>query len=245
MTKQITLEQIKNCEEIKALIAAANDNLAHKGYTEHGLRHTGFVSCTTANMLEELGYDKRMVELGAMAGWMHDIGNAVNRYNHGPTGAAIVFAVLQKLDMSIHEIITIIGAIGNHEEQTGIPVNPVSAAMIIADKSDAHKTRVRKYSKRLGSGDIHDRVNLSIKDNRVTVDAKNKIIRLCISMDETSAPMEYLQIYMSRMVMCESAATFLGCLFELVINGVVINHHKPAPKNVDALVKGKEVSEEI
>ena len=245
MLPPITLSQIKSCAEIKALIKAANDNLAHKGYTDHGVRHTGFVSCTSANMLKALGYDERTVELGAMAGWMHDIGNAVNRYNHGPTGAAIVFAVLQKLGMDINEIITIIGAIGNHEEQTGIPVNPVSAAVIIADKSDAHRTRVRKDSKRLASADIHDRVNLSIKDNRVSVDLDSKVIRLCIAMDETSAPMEYLQIYMSRMVMCEKAATFLGCLFELVINGVVINHHKPAPKNAGAAVKGKEVSGDI
>lgn len=243
--KPITLESIKANRDFKLLINASNDNLGHKGYTEHGLRHTNFTSKTSANILAALGYDERTIELAAIAGWLHDVGNAVNRYNHGPTGAALVFALLVKLGMDMEEIIAIIGAIGNHEEQTGIPVGPVSAAVIIADKSDTHRTRVRAGVVRNNrSDDIHDRVNLSVLGNSVRVDKKNKIIRLCINMNETSAPMEYLQIYMSRMVMCEKAAAFLGCVFELVINGVVINHHKPAPKNIAVLACEKEVSEE-
>ncbi|MCL2796432.1 MAG: HD domain-containing protein [Firmicutes bacterium] len=240
--KPVTLEQVKANPEFRALIEAANKNLEVMGYTEHGLRHVGFASKTTSNILRELGFDARTVELGAIAGFIHDIGNSVNRKNHGQTGAVLAYAILRRMKMRAEEIATVIGAIGNHEEETGIPVNPVSAALIIADKSDAHRSRVRK--KNLSIADVHSRVNISIKRNYITVDHEKKVIRLFIYMDTAmSAPMEYLQIYLSRMVLCEQAAGFLQCSFELIINKVVINRRGPIPTG-NLLEKGeKNVSE--
>lgn len=241
MNKTVTLAMVKSNPNFSALIKAANDNLEIMGYTEHGLRHVGYVSRTTANILRELGLDDRTVELGAIAGWIHDIGNVVNRNNHGLSGATLAFDLLLKMNMPMEEIAVIVAAIGNHEEQTGLPVNAVSAALILADKSDAHRSRVRK--KHADPGDIHDRVNLSIKKNYLAVDNEKKAIRLVIFMDDTSATMEYLQIYFTRMVLCEKAAEFLGYKFELVINNAIINRQRATitrkiPKSE------KEVSEE-
>ena len=238
----VTLEDVKNNEEFKTLIAEANNNLEVMGYTEHGLRHVGYVSKTTANILRELGYDKRTVELGAIAGWIHDIGNVINRKNHGHLGALLAFDILSRMKMDAMDIATIIGAIGNHEEETGLPVSAVSAALIIADKSDAHRSRVRK--KNFDISDIHDRVNLAIKKNYIAIDTEKKKIRLVIFMGATSATMEYLQIYLSRVVLCEKAASFLGCTFELVINNSVINRQKPISTKVRLNENEKEVSED-
>lgn len=240
--EKITLEKIKADENIRALIDGANNNLKEMGYTEHGLRHVGYVSRTTANILRELGYDDRTVELGAITGWMHDIGNAVNRKNHGLSGAALAFQLLDNMGMDMREISTVIGAIGNHEEETGVPVSAVGAALIIADKSDAHRSRVRKDS--YDSTDIHDRVNMSIKKNSLIVDKQKHVIRLVISMDQTSALMEYLQIYLSRIVLSEKAAAFLGCSFELVINGATINRKAGAIKKLTLKSSEREVSED-
>lgn len=238
---KVTLEAVKNNKEFRALIESANLNLEVMGYTEHGLRHVGYVSKTTANILRELGYEARTVELGAIAGWIHDIGNAVNRKHHGLTGSMLAFDTLTRMKMDIDEICRIIGAIGNHEEETGIPVNEISAALIIADKSDAHRSRVHK--KNFDVSDIHDRVNLAIKKNYIAIDKVKKLIRLVIFMDTTSATMEYLQIYLTRIVLCEKAAAYLGCTFELVINGAIINRQKPVKPRLE-LNKGEtEVSE--
>lgn len=240
--KRITLEQVKADKSIHALIEAANHNLEVMGYTEHGLRHVGYVSRTTANVLRELGYDERTVELGAIAGWLHDVGNAINRKHHGLTGATLAFQLLVGLGMDMTEIGVITGAIGNHEEETGLPVSPVSAALIIADKSDAHRSRVNR--KNHDPKDIHDRVNLSIKKNSLIVDGKQRKIRLVIYMDESSALMEYLQIYLTRMVLSEKAASFLGCSFELVINGALINRHELPVRPVKLSAGEKEVGED-
>ena len=212
------------------------------GYTEHGLRHVGYVSRTTSNILRELGYDERTIELGAIAGWMHDIGNAVNRKNHGPMGATLAFDLLHKKKMAMSEIGIIIGAIGNHEEETGLPVSPVSAALILADKSDAHRSRVRK--KDYDVADLHDRVNFAIKKNMLVIDEVKRVIRLIIYMDATCAPMDYLKIYMSRMELSEKAADFLGCTFELIINGLVINRHTRSTSAVVLRDSEKQVSSE-
>lgn len=240
--KRITLEDVKSDADIRALIEATNHNLEVMGYTEHGLRHVGYVSRTTANILRELGYDERTVELGAITGWIHDIGNAINRKNHGLTGAGLAFGLLKNSGMDMTEIATVMGAIGNHEEETGIPVSPVSAALIVADKSDAHRSRVRRD--RYDLKDIHDRVNMSIKKNSLVVDAKHRVIRLVICMDETSALMEYLQIYLSRMILSEKAAEYLGCSFELVINGALINRQTEKPTPVVLTGDEREVSAE-
>ncbi len=243
MKEKITLEKIKNDQNFRALIDTANGNLEQMGYTEHGLRHVGYVSKTTANILSTLGYDERTVELGAITGWIHDIGNAVNRQNHGITGSILAFDLLNKMGMDMREIGVVVGAIGNHEEQNGYPISPVSAALIIADKSDAHRSRVRK--KNFNIGDIHDRVNMSITKNYLAIDKDKKTIRLVLFMDnKVSSFMEYLEIYLSRMVLSEKAATFLGYNFELVINNTIINNRKNVM--IAPYEKGneKEVSED-
>ncbi len=240
--EKITLDKIKNDRDFRVLIDSANNNLEKMGYTEHGLRHVGYVSRTTANILRELGYDERTVELGAITGWIHDIGNAINRKHHGLSGSTLAFQLLNRMHMDMREIALIIGAIGNHEEETGIPVSEISAALIIADKSDAHRSRVRKNS--FDYTDIHDRVNMSIKKNSLVIDKEKHVIRLVISMDETSALMEYLQIYLSRMILSEKAAAYLGCSFELVINGALINRQDGTAKKITLKSGEREVSEE-
>lgn len=237
----ITLENVRSNRSIRALIKSANDCLEVRGYTEHGLRHVGFVSATTANILSELSFDQRTIELGAIAGWLHDIGNAINRKNHGLTGATLAFSILKDMRMDIEEISLIISAIGNHEEEYGIPINAIGAALILADKADAHRTRVRR--KNFDPLDIHDRVNNSIKKNFVVIDKDAKVLRLVLFMDESSSLMEYFEIYLSRMTLCEKAADFLGCVFELVINNVVINNHNNIPKILKLSKGEKKVSE--
>ncbi len=243
MEVTVTLNDVKQNEEFKQLIESSNANLKVLGYTEHGLRHVGYVSKTTANILSTLGFDERTIELGAVAGWIHDIGNAINRKDHGLTGSLMAYDILIRMGMRPAEVTQIIAAIGNHEEETGTPVNAISAALILADKSDAHRSRVRRET--ADRKDIHDRVNLSIKKNYLAIDKAKKIIRLVIQMDNTSATMEYMQIYLSRMVLSEKAAAYLGCWFELVINGNVINRRKPVPAaNVHPKAGETEVSEE-
>ena len=239
--KKITLDDIKNNKEFSALIERANINLENMGYTEHGIRHVGYVSKTTANILRETGCDERTIELGAIAGWIHDIGNAVNRLNHGLTGAVMSMSLLESMGMDMDEISAIMAAIGNHEEQSGVPVNDIGAALILADKSDTHRSRVRR--KNFNLNDIHDRVNLSIKKNYLAVNNVDKTIRLVIIMNpEMSSIMDYFEIYLSRMILCEKAAQFLGYEFELVINGRVINNQQA--RIGAAATKDTPVSEE-
>lgn len=222
--RAVTLNDVKKDEKLSVLIHSANQMLEAIGYTEHGPRHVGFVSVTARAILERLSYPERMCELAAIAGWVHDVGNTVNRTNHGITGGAMLFPLLQELGMPIEEVMIIVGAVGNHEEQNGKVVSAVSAALIIADKSDAHRTRVRRSV--YNPDDIHDRVNYAIGENAVEVDAQKRVIRFALTMDETSSVMDFMQIYLSRMQMCEDAANFLGCRFELVVNGVNINRVK-------------------
>lgn len=240
--KKITLEDVKNNPEFSALINRANYNLEKMGYTEHGIRHVGYVSKTTSNILKETGCDDHIVELGAIAGWIHDIGNSINRLNHGLTGAVMSMSLLEKMGMPMEDISLIIAAIGNHEEQSGLPVNEISAALILADKSDTHRSRVRRRNSNLN--DIHDRVNLSIKKNFLAVNNDSRTIRLVIIMNaEMSSIMDYFEIYLSRMILCEKAAKFLGYKFELVINGAVINNQDARIGTVDDN-NGKSVSED-
>ncbi len=219
----VSLDDIKKNEKIKVLINTANDVLAQMGYTEHGRRHVGYVSKTASDLLYHLNFPPRTVELSAIAGWVHDVGNAINRKHHGMNGAALLYPLLNEMDMPMEEIATILSAVGNHEAETGVPVSAISAALIIADKSDAHRTRVRKG--RFDPYDIHDRVNYSIKKNWLDVDVENHVIKYYNIMDSTSSVMEYMQIFMPRMIMCEKAAKFLGCSFEIIINDSIINNH--------------------
>ena len=162
------------------------------------------------------------MELAAIAGWVHDVGNSVNRHDHGPNGAILLFPLLREIGMDIEDVMIIITAVGNHEEQSGTVSSAVSAALAIADKSDAHKSRVRNG--RPDVSDIHDRVNFSIQENSVIVDRKHKIIRQELKMDESSSVLEYLSIYLPRILMCERAAEFLGQHFELFINDRPVNN---------------------
>ena len=218
----ITLQEIKKNETIKALVLAGNRYLEAMGYTDHGPRHLGYVSHTASMLLRELGYSEREVELAAIAGWVHDVGNSVNRHDHGPNGAVLLFPILRETGMDVNDVVEIITAVGNHEEQSGFVSSAVSAALAIADKSDAHKSRVRNG--RPDPTDIHDRVNFSIQENRVTVDRDKKVIRHELTMDDSSSVLEFLSIYMSRITMCEQAAAFLGQRFELCINGRTVNN---------------------
>lgn len=221
----VTLQDIKQNEAIKAMIRAGNRYLEALGYTDHGPRHVSYVSRTASGILSALGYSPREAELAAIAGWVHDVGNAVNRHNHGPNGAIMLLPILKDAGMEMNDVMEIITAVGNHEEQSGTVSSAVSAALAIADKSDAHKTRVRNGKP--DPTDIHDRVNFSIQQNSVTVDRKNHVIRHELVMDETSSVLEYTQIYTARIVMCEQAAAFLNCAFELVINGQTVNNRPP------------------
>jgi len=212
----MTLQEIKQNESIRALVHAGNKYLEAMGYTDHGPRHVGYVSDTASRVLRCLGYDDHMVELAAIAGWVHDVGNAINRHNHGANGAILLYPVLREMGMPIADVVAIITAVGNHEEHNGFISNPVSAALAIGDKSDAHKSRVR--GGKPDPTDIHDRVNFAIQEN--------KVIRQSLTMDETSSVMEYLTIYLERIQMCEAAADFLNVRFELFINGSRVNNHK-------------------
>ena len=218
----ITLQEIKQNESIKALVRAGNRYLETLGYTDHGPRHLGYVSRTASGILKSLGYSEREVELAAIAGWVHDVGNSVNRHDHGPNGAILLFPLLREIGMDIEDVMIIITAVGNHEEQSGTVSSAVSAALAIADKSDAHKSRVRNG--RPDVSDIHDRVNFSIQENSVIVDRKHKIIRQELKMDESSSVLEYQSIYLPRILMCERAAEFLGQHFELFINDRPVNN---------------------
>lgn len=218
----VTLQQIQQHPTIRALVHAGNRYLDAMGYTDHGPRHLGYVSRTASYILRSLGYSDREVELAAIAGWVHDVGNSVNRHEHGPNGAVLAFPILLQAGMEPEDAVEVITAVGNHEEQTGFVSSAISAALAIGDKSDAHKSRVRNG--RPDPTDVHDRVNFAIQQNRVVVDRDAHVIRQELTMDETSSVMEYISIYLSRVTMCEQAAAFLGQRFELCINGSVVNN---------------------
>ncbi len=218
----ITLQEIKQNESIKALVRAANKYLETLGFTDHGPRHLSYVSRTASGVLKSLGYSEREIELAAIAGWVHDVGNSINRHEHGPNGAVLLYPILREAGMEINDVVEVITAVGNHEEESGTVSSAVSAALVIADKSDAHKSRVRNGKPDLT--DVHDRVNFSIQKNNVTVDRKKHIIRQELQMNGSSSVLEYLSIYLPRILMCEQACEFLGQRFELNINDRPVNN---------------------
>ena len=214
----ITFEKIKNNEDIRTYITKADESLKALGYTEHSFAHVGKVSEDAAYILETLGYDERTVELTRIAGYLHDIGNLVNRVDHSQSGAVMAFRILDNLGMSADEIATIVTAIGNHDEGTGVPVNAVAAALIIADKSDVRRTRVRNSD--ISSFDIHDRVNYSVEKSSLSISEDKKRAILDLTIDSSiSAVMDYFSIFIGRMQMSKHAANALGLEFSLVING--------------------------
>ena len=214
----ITFEKIKNNEDIKTYITKADESLKALGYTEHSFAHVGKVSQDAAYILEALGYDERTVELARIAGYLHDIGNLVNRVDHSQSGAVMAFRILDNLGMSADEIATIVTAIGNHDEGTGVPVSALAAALIIADKSDVRRTRVRNSD--ISSFDIHDRVNYSVEKSTLAISEDKKRAVLDLTIDSSiSAVMDYFSIFIGRMEMSKRAANALGLEFSLIING--------------------------
>lgn len=213
----VTLAEIKKNELVSGLIEASNEYLGAIGYTEHGFRHAGLVSNIAQNILERLNYREPLPKLAAIAGYMHDIGNVINRNDHGRASAMIALRVLEEMGCDPMEIAYVISAIGNHEEGTGDPINPVAAAMILADKSDVHQTRVR--NPRMVAFDIHDRVNYAAERSFLRVDQLHKSISLELNINtDISQVMEYFEIFMNRMIICRRSAQFLKCNFELIIN---------------------------
>lgn len=212
-----SFEEIKKNEIITTYIKSADASLASLGFTEHSFAHVTKVSETAGYILKSLNFDEHEVELVKIAGYLHDIGNLVNRVDHSQSGAVMAFRILDNLEMDAKDISTIVTAIGNHDEGTGVPVNCVAAALIIADKSDVRRSRVRNYD--ISSFDIHDRVNYSVEKSELffSEDMKNIILKLKI--DTSISPvMDYFEIFIGRMIMCRKAAEKLGLSFKLVIN---------------------------
>lgn len=214
----VTLRDVRASRKIRAYIEKANEQMAAIGYTEHGLRHSALVAAIARNTCTALGMEARAAELAAIAGYLHDIGCVVSRFTHPQIGAAMAFVLLNEMGMDAREIALIIGAIGNHEEPEGEPINTTTAALILADKSDVHYTRVQNPNP--ATYDIHDRVNLAVQKSRLDVNAELRSITLDLQVDTSvAAVMEYFEIFVERMVMCRKAAEVLSCRFHLHING--------------------------
>jgi hypothetical protein len=215
----ITLEVIKDHPQITAYIKKADQHLRSLGFTEHSFRHANLVAGIARNILKKLEYTERVTELAAIAGYLHDVGNVVNRHYHAHISATLVAQILSRMEMDYDDIATVIGAIGNHDEESGEPINDVAAALIISDKSDVHWTRVRNDD--YATFDIHDRVNYAAKESFVEVNKEKKLITLDLEIDtEVSTVMEYFEIFLTRMLMCRRAAEALNCDFQLIINDV-------------------------
>ena len=217
----MTYDQIRKDHAVRVYITKADDALRALGYTEHSFAHVSRVADQAAYILETLEYPARTVELARIAGFLHDIGNVVNRVDHSQSGAVMAFRILDRMDFPPEEIAVIVSAIGNHDEGTGIPVDAVAAALIIADKSDVRRGRVRNPED--VRVDIHDRVNYSVTHSQVIVDPEEKTLTISLCVDTTvSSPMEYLEIFMKRMLLCRSACQKLGLAFHLEINGQML-----------------------
>ena len=213
----MTYEQIRQDEAIKTYIRQADASLDALGFTEHSFAHVGRVAEMAGYILQTMGYPERTVELGKIAGYLHDIGNLVNRVEHSQSGAVMAFRLLDKMGFPAEEICTIVSAIGNHDEGTGVPVNPVAAALILADKSDVRRSRVRVTD--IKDFDIHDRVNYSVTKSELKINEKKTNVKLKLSVDTHFSPViNYFEIFMNRMIMCRHAAEALGLDFKLIIN---------------------------
>lgn len=214
----ITFSDIKNDERIKTFIARADASLLALGYTEHSFAHVGMVSSNAAYILEMLGYSEHEVELVRIASYLHDIGNLVNRADHSQSGAIMAFRILEEMDMDAEDLALIVTAIGNHDEGTGVPVNAIAAALIIADKSDVRRSRVRNRNRE--TFDIHDRVNYSVTESGIAIDDAKTVLTLRLTIDtQYCSIMDFFEIFLVRMKLCCKAAERLGLRFELVING--------------------------
>lgn len=213
----MTYEQIRQDEDIKVYIRQADASLGALGYTEHSFAHVVKVAEMAAAILLELGYSEREAELARIAGYLHDIGNVINRVDHAQSGAVMAFRILDNMGADAEDIATIVTAIGNHDESTAFPVNPIAAALIIADKTDVRYTRVRNIDR--ASFDIHDSVNFAVKESKLTY-KKGEHITLTLTIDtKECVVMDYFEIFLGRMKLCRKAADSLGLEFRLNING--------------------------
>ena len=217
----MTPAQIKENEQLRTYIQRADDTLAAMGFTEHSYAHVTRVAHFAEKVLTELGYPKRTCELAWIAGYMHDIGNVINRIDHAQSGAVMAFRILDKLGMDADEIATVCSAIGNHDESTAYPVNPVAAALILADKTDVRRTRVR--TKDPAAFDIHDRVNYAVEKASTRLVDDNSAVLLSLVIDTDISPViDYFEIFMDRMLLCRRAAEKLGLSFRLEVNGQMV-----------------------
>lgn len=213
----LTFEELKKDTAVNTYITQADKSLAALGFTEHSFAHVTKVAETCRYILSTLGYDEHEIELARIASYLHDIGNLVNRIDHSQSGAVMAFRILDHLNMEAADIATVVTAIGNHDEGTGVPVDEISAALILADKSDVRRSRVRNRDK--STFDIHDRVNYSVKRSSLKISDDKTAIRLKLSIDtKYGSIMEYFEIFMGRMILCRKAAEKLGLTFKLVIN---------------------------
>ncbi len=222
MASNITYKYIRENADIMEYIRRADDELGALGYTEHSFAHVEKVAHAAGWLLTELGYGERTAELARIAGIMHDIGNVINRVDHAQSGAVMAFRLLDNMNMPAAEICSIVSAIGNHDEGTGQPLNPISAALIIADKTDVRRTRVRKSTDFL-MFDIHDRVNFAVEKSELRLSDDKSAIILELTIDtQISSVLEYFEIFLQRMLMCKKAAAFLKLRFEMLINGTSV-----------------------
>lgn len=214
----ISYQEIRNNEEIRAYIKKGNENLGVLGFTDHSEAHSGLVAHRAAYILEEMGYSKHEQELARIAGFMHDIGNTINRKQHAEYGGLLADSILRGMDISVEDRITIVSAISHHDESTGGAMDAVSAALIIADKTDVRQNRVTEKDKT--AFDIHDRVNYAVVGNELKVNVDDKKITLELTVDESICTMyEYFDIFLQRMLMSRAAAEMLGAKFSLKVNG--------------------------
>ncbi|MBP3306902.1 HD domain-containing protein [Anaerotignum sp.] len=210
-------EKIRQSEAIKVYIQRADESLAALGFTEHSFAHVTRVAETVKYILETLGYSEHDVEMGMVAAYLHDIGNLINRSEHSQSGAIMAFRILDEMGMPAEDVATIVTAIGNHDEGTGVPVNAIAAALILADKSDVRRSRVRNQDQQ--TFDIHDRVNYSVEKSVLKINQEHSLIKLKLSVDtHYSSVMDYFEIFLQRMIMCRKAAEKLGMTFKLMIN---------------------------
>lgn len=213
----ITFEDVKNNIEVKALVEGSQKQLNALGYTEHSVRHVMMVANRAAKVLETLGYPEERIELAKIAGYMHDIGNCVNRVDHAHTGAILAYQILKSMGMDVDNRTEIMMAIGNHDEQTGTAVSDISAALILADKSDVHRSRV--VNKNISTFDKHDKVNYAVTNAEFTISKEERKATLNLTIDTKISPvLDYFEIFMERTMMSKHAAKYLGIWFELIIN---------------------------
>jgi len=214
----ITFTDIQKNEAIRTYIAKADESLIALGFTEHSFAHVTRVADTARYILETIGFSKREQELAQIAGFLHDIGNLVNRIDHAQSGAVMAFRILENLGMAPGEIAAIVTAIGNHDEGTAQAVNPIAAALILGDKTDVRRSRVRNRDKT--TFDIHDRVNYSVQESKIRINESKDTLTLQLSIDtDYGSIMDYFEIFLGRMLLCRKAAETLGLRFRLIING--------------------------